>query len=102
MAKDNFQATITPTVVYSEDQKLKNVSHVNGSYNHGDVGVNGHTKPAKSGSLDLTVLGLNSGTCMDGIDCALVRYRQSSPEAPLHMQLLQVRSIPSRQNEKLT
>lgn len=41
-------------------------------------------------ALDLKILGLNSGTAMDGIDCALVHYRQSSPEAPLHMNILKV------------
>lgn len=41
--------------------------------------------------LDYTILGMNSGTAMDGIDCALVRYRQESPESSLHMELLKVR-----------
>lgn len=57
-------------------------------------GHNGGTHRAADGSLDLTVLGLNSGTAMDGIDCALVRYTQRSPESPLHMELLKVRRFP--------
>lgn len=41
-------------------------------------------------ALDLTILGMNSGTAMDGIDCALVRYRQDTPTTPLHMEILKV------------
>lgn len=47
-------------------------------------------KQTASKPLDYTILGMNSGTAMDGIDCALVRYRQESPESPLHMELLEV------------
>lgn len=43
-----------------------------------------------AGTLDLKVLGMNSGTAMDGIDCALVHYRQESPTSPLHMRILKV------------
>lgn len=67
--------------------------HTNG---HHASNENGHTASAtanggSSAPLDLTILGMNSGTAMDGIDCALVRYRQESPESPLHMELLKVR-----------
>ena len=52
--------------------------------------VNGDEPRPVNGPLDLRVLGLNSGTAMDGIDCALIRYRQESPDKPLHMDILQV------------
>ena len=55
-----------------------------------DNGLNTERYRALDGSLDIRILGMNSGTAMDGIDCALVHYRQSAPKAPLHMNLLKV------------
>ncbi|KIW15104.1 hypothetical protein PV08_07891 [Exophiala spinifera] len=56
--------------------------------------VNGTSKRELDGSLDIKVLGMNSGTAMDGIDCALVHYRQASPAAPLRMEILQYDELP--------
>lgn len=76
-----------PNVTNGDGQHKEN-GYTNGNTN----GVNGHCQDRADGALDITVLGMNSGTAMDGIDCVLVRYRQSSPKAALHMNILQVRS----------
>jgi hypothetical protein len=61
--------------------------------------VNGDSDTASSSSaseqsgpgLDLLILGVTSGTAMDDIDFALCRFTQESPEAPLCLDIVQVR-----------
>lgn len=45
----------------------------------------------RDGELDLIVLGVTSGTMMDDIDIALCHFTQKTPEAPLHLDIMQVR-----------
>ncbi|KAF2685820.1 hypothetical protein K458DRAFT_417025 [Lentithecium fluviatile CBS 122367] len=43
--------------------------------------------------LNLTVLGVSTGAALNGVDCALLRYQQDSPEEPLHVGVIQFDEI---------
>ncbi len=59
------------------------------------------TNGVKNGeSLSLKVMGLNSGTSMDGVDCVLCYFTQGSPEAPLHLKILKYDDVELPQSIK--
>lgn len=51
--------------------------------------------PPEQSGLDLLILGITSGTAMDDIDFALCRFTQASPEASLHLDIIQVQALSS-------
>ncbi|ANB14734.1 hypothetical protein AWJ20_2341 [Sugiyamaella lignohabitans] len=44
--------------------------------------------------LNLSVIGLNSGTSMDSVDIVLCRFKQDDPASPLHLQLVLYDEMP--------
>lgn len=43
-------------------------------------------------TLDLVVLGMCSGAALDVVTCALLRYRQHSPDEALRISIIEVRT----------
>ena len=57
---------------------------------NGTTDGSGATKPYR-----IRVMGMNSGTSMDAVDCALCEFYQESPESQMTMKLIAVRLLQS-------
>jgi hypothetical protein len=69
-------------------------AHTNGD----SKSFSSESPPPDYRGLDLLVLGITSGTAMDDIDFALCRFTQAFPEAPLHLDIVQVQTPGSSRN----
>ena len=70
--------------------RLHRADSVMATKEHSRARRRGKERSAKH-ALDLKVLGVCSGSGLDKFDHALVHYSQDAPNAPLRVELLQVR-----------
>lgn len=53
----------------------------------------------KAEALPVKVMGLNSGTSIDVVDCVRCHCTQESPDAPLHLKILEYEGAASEHHE---
>lgn len=61
-------------------------------------GTSQYSTMQSTNALDLTVLGMCSSAALHGVTCAVLRYRQRSPDAPLRLSIVKVRTSTSLYN----